>query len=67
MCKWEIYVDDGIIHCVPRKQAECVLNMLKKRMWMCKLEIHPEKSKIVYRKRNNEKIDGEIKMMTRTV
>ena len=31
MCKWERYVDDGIIHCVSRKQAEYVLDMLKKR------------------------------------
>ena len=59
MCKWERYADDGIIHCVSKKQAEYVLDMLKKRMQMCGLEIHPEKSKIVYCQRNNEKIDGE--------
>ena len=32
MCKWERYADDGIIHCVSRKQAEYVLDMLKERM-----------------------------------
>lgn len=45
---WERYADDGIIHCVSQKQAEYILNMLKKRMNECGLEIHPEKSKIVY-------------------
>lgn len=64
MCKWERYADHGIIHCVSRKQAEYVLDMLKKRMQMCGLEIHPEKSKIVYCQRNNEKIDGEITSFT---
>lgn len=64
MCKWERYADDGIIHCVSRKQAEYVLDRLKERMRMCGLEIHPEKSKIVYCQRNNEKIDGEITSFT---
>ena len=64
MCKWERYADDGIIHCVSRKQAEYVLDRLKERMQMCGLEIHPEKSKIVYCQRNNEKIDGEITSFT---
>ena len=31
---------------------------------MCGLEIHPEKSKIVYCQRNNEKIDDEITSFT---
>ena len=60
MCKWERYADDGGIHCVSKKHAEYVLAMLKKRMQMCRLEIHPEKNKIVYCQRNNEKTDGEI-------
>ena len=60
MCKWERYADDGVIHCVSRKQAQYVLDMLKKRMILCDLEIHPEKSKIVYCQRNNEIIQGEI-------
>ena len=59
MCKWERYADDGIIHCVSKKQAEYVLDMLKKRMRDCGLEIHPDKSKIVYCQKNNEKHNGE--------
>jgi group II intron reverse transcriptase/maturase len=59
MCKWERYADDGVIHCVSKKQAEYVLDSLKKRMMTCGLEIHPDKSKIVYCKRNNENLYGE--------
>lgn len=59
MCKWERYADDGIIHCVSKRQAEYVLDMLKKRMQICGLEIHPDKSKIVYCQRNNEKLSNE--------
>ena len=44
MCKWERYADDGLIHCVTKKQAEYILDCLKARMTMCGLEVHPEKS-----------------------
>lgn len=64
MCKWERYADDGVIHCVSRKQAQFVLDALKKRMRLCDLEIHQEKSKIVYCQRNNEKIEGETTQFT---
>ncbi len=58
-CPWERYADDGVIHCVTRKQAEFVLDMLKERMRSWGLEVHPQKSKIVYCMRNNEHIEGE--------
>ena len=32
MCKWERYADDGVIHCVSKKQAQFVLDKLKERM-----------------------------------
>lgn len=59
MCKWERYADDGIIHCVSKKQAMFILDKLKERMIGCGLEIHPEKSKIVYNQKDNEIIEGE--------
>ena len=55
-CPWERYADDGIIHCVSRKQAEYVLGMLKEQMSRFGLAIHPEKSKIVYCRRNNDPV-----------
>jgi len=45
---WERYADDGVIHCVSEKQAQFIMDKLKERMRTFKLEIHPEKSKIVY-------------------
>lgn len=42
------YADDGLVHCVSLKQAEKVLQMLKQRFMECGLEIHPDKSHIVY-------------------
>lgn len=41
-CPRERYADDGIIHCVSRKQAEFVLDMLKEQMKRYGLIIHPE-------------------------
>ena len=41
-CPWERYADDGIIHCVTRKQAEFVLDMLKEQMMRFGLGIDTE-------------------------
>ena len=49
---YERYADDVIVHCHSQKQAEYVLDMIRKRMTECKLELHPEKTKIIYCKRN---------------
>ena len=45
---WTRYADDGIIHCQTKEEAEQLLEALKNRMKECKLEIHPEKTRIVY-------------------
>ncbi|MBU2702609.1 RNA-directed DNA polymerase [Sporomusaceae bacterium BoRhaA] len=42
------YADDGVIHCRTKETAERLLEALKKRMVTCKLEIHPDKTRIVY-------------------
>ncbi len=42
------YADDGLLHCKSRKQAEYVMQRITARFKECGLEIHPEKSKIVY-------------------
>lgn len=49
---YERYADDIIAHCHSQKQSEYVLDMIRKRMTECKLELHPEKTKIIYCKRN---------------
>jgi group II intron reverse transcriptase/maturase len=42
------YADDAILHCRNKAQAEEVLETLKERMQSCGLELHPEKTKLVY-------------------
>jgi group II intron reverse transcriptase/maturase len=46
--KYERYADDAILHCKSKQQAEYVLRNLNKRMQGCGLELHPEKTKLVY-------------------
>jgi RNA-directed DNA polymerase len=50
---WCRYADDAIIHCVSEKQAQYLREVLEKRFHECKLEIHPDKTKIVYCKDSN--------------
>ena len=46
--KFARYADDAIIHCYTQRQSEETLQMLQERMLECKLELHPEKTKLVY-------------------
>lgn len=52
---YERYADDVVVHCHSQQQARYVLDMIHNRMAECKLELHPEKTKIVYCKRNYRK------------
>lgn len=45
---FERYADDIICHCVSEQQAKFVLEAIRRRMVKCKLELHPEKTRIVY-------------------
>jgi RNA-directed DNA polymerase len=46
--KFERYADDIVVHCKTEKQAKFVKAMIGKRMASCKLQLHPEKTKIVH-------------------
>jgi RNA-directed DNA polymerase len=48
LVKFERYADDAVVHCVSRWQAEKVLAALHERMAGAGLELHPDKTKIVY-------------------
>jgi RNA-directed DNA polymerase len=54
-CPLERYADDAIIHCNSEDQARKVLDMVRQRFAECKLELHPQKTKIVYCKDANRK------------
>lgn len=42
------YADDAVLHCKSKVQADYVLRNLRKRMKQCGLELHPEKTRLVY-------------------
>lgn len=46
---------DAIIHCKTREEAEELKEALAARLRECKLELHPDKTKIVYCKDDNHK------------
>ena len=54
-CPWCRYADDGLVHCQTEQQALMIRDSLKCRLEECKLELHPEKTKIVYCKDANRK------------
>lgn len=45
---WARYADDGIVHCRTRREAEELLEQLHMRFRECGLELHPDKTRIVY-------------------
>jgi RNA-directed DNA polymerase len=48
---FERYADDALAHCRTQKQAEYVKDSIAKRFRPFRLELHPEKTRIVYCKR----------------
>jgi group II intron reverse transcriptase/maturase len=54
---FERYCDDAVIHCVTLVQAEKVLAALHERMAEVGLELHPDKTKVVYCKDTNRRGD----------
>jgi hypothetical protein len=50
---FERYADDVIIHCDSEHQVRLLLDALQRRFAECKLELHPQKAKIVYCKDAN--------------
>jgi RNA-directed DNA polymerase len=45
---WARYADDGIAHCRTKEEAEILLKSLNQRFSECGLELHPDKTRIVY-------------------
>lgn len=54
---WCRYADDGIVHCNTEHEAKILLEALGKRFEECFLELHPNKTKIVYCKDSNRRKD----------
>jgi RNA-directed DNA polymerase len=45
---FERYADDIVAHCRNEKQAQQILESIRRRLERCRLELHSEKTKIVY-------------------
>lgn len=52
---WCRFADDGLLHCSTENQAKYMLNVLRKRFSDCGLQLHPEKTRIVYCKDGKRK------------
>lgn len=52
---FERYADDIIVHCKSEDEALKLKDQIRERLQKCKLELHPEKTKIVYCKDSNRK------------
>ena len=58
------YADDGVVHCKSEEQAQLVLRKLGVRLRECGLELHPEKTRIVYCKDVNRKAEHPVIQFT---
>ena len=56
---FERYADDAVVHCVSKQQAEEVLAALHERMAEVGLQLHPDKTRIVYCQDSNRRGDFE--------
>jgi hypothetical protein len=52
---FERYADDILVHCWTKEQAEPVRQAVQERLARCKLEVHPEKTKIAYCQDSNRR------------
>jgi len=54
---FERYADDGLCHCRTLEEAEALKAALQRRFADCQLELHPEKTKIVYCKDDDRRLE----------
>jgi group II intron reverse transcriptase/maturase len=61
-CPFERYADDAVVHCSSEEEAREVLVALEERMKQVGLELHPDKTRIVYCRdgRRNSPWDGPV-------
>jgi RNA-directed DNA polymerase len=52
---WCRYADDGLVHCRTEQEAEALKAELQARLAECQLELHPNKTRIVYCKDDRRK------------
>jgi RNA-directed DNA polymerase len=61
---FERYSDDVVVHCKTQRQAEEIKGVIAERLMRCKLELHPDKTRIVYCKDSNRRGSHEHERFT---
>ncbi|MDA9489644.1 hypothetical protein [Bradyrhizobium sp. CCBAU 11361] len=51
--------DDGLVHCRTKAEAGAIKAALQDRIEECELEMHPDKTKIIYCKDSNRMIGNQ--------
>jgi RNA-directed DNA polymerase len=54
---FERYADDAVVHCRTEAEAQRMMQAIAQRLAECGLELHPEKTKIVYCKDGQRKLN----------
>ena len=62
--RFERYCDDAVVHCGSEKQARRVRDAIAARLAQVGLELHPQKTKIVYCKDDDRRDDHEVTSFT---
>jgi len=63
-CRFARYADDAVVHCRTEQQARRVHQRLAERFAACGLELHPDKTRIVYCRDSNRQKDYPITQFT---
>lgn len=63
-CLFARYADDAVVHCRTEEQAAQVKGLLAERFAACGLELHPEKTRIVYCKDSNRRGEYPVTQFT---
>ena len=62
--RFERYCDDAVVHCVSEQQARQVRDAIAGRLAQVGLELHPDKTRIVYCKDDDRRGDHEVTSFT---
>jgi RNA-directed DNA polymerase len=63
-CRFARYADDAVIHCQSERMAQRLRQRLSERLGACGLELHPEKTRIVYCRDSNRLKDYPVTQFT---
>ena len=59
-CPFARYADDAVVHCRSHQEAERLLTEIAERLDACRLQMHPDKSKIIYCQDSNRIEDPDV-------